>query len=121
MTGAVIPCQRRTDAVRMLLDAGAVSNGRWETVLYLHQPGVPLRAGRDGGWLDSRVGEDLADAKQTKREPTDALKPACGADFCCGLQPARGPRYPYSTDRTSPHGLPGAYSPMSVAFDKAKP
>ncbi len=52
----------------------AASDGRWETVLYLHQSGVPLRDDRDGGWIESRVEEDLADAKQNKREPTEALK-----------------------------------------------
>jgi len=48
----------------------AASNGRWETVLYLHQSGVPLREDRDGGWIARRVEEDLAAAK----EPTAALK-----------------------------------------------
>ena len=52
----------------------AASDGRWETVLYLHQSGVPLRDDRDGGWIDRRVEEALADAKRNKREPTDALK-----------------------------------------------
>jgi hypothetical protein len=52
----------------------AASSRRWETVLYLHQSGVPLRDDRDGGWIESRVEEDLADAKQNKREPTEALK-----------------------------------------------
>jgi len=48
----------------------AASDRRWETVLYLHQSGVPLRDDRDGGWIASRVQEDLAAAK----EPTAALK-----------------------------------------------
>ena len=50
------------------------SDGKWETVLYLHQFGAPLREDRDGGWIDRRVAEDLADAKQNHREPSDALK-----------------------------------------------
>jgi hypothetical protein len=48
----------------------AVSNGLWETVLYLHDSGVPLREDRDGGWIARRVQEDLAAAK----EPSEALK-----------------------------------------------
>jgi hypothetical protein len=45
-----------------------------ETVLYLHRFGAPLREDRDGGWMARRVAEDLADAKQNQREPSDALK-----------------------------------------------
>jgi hypothetical protein len=52
----------------------AASGGRWETVLYLHQSGVPLRDDRDGGWIGRQVEEALAVAKQSRQEPTEALK-----------------------------------------------
>jgi hypothetical protein len=50
------------------------SDGRWETVLYLHQFGATLREDRDGGWMAGRVADELAAAKQNQREPSDALK-----------------------------------------------
>jgi hypothetical protein len=52
----------------------AASDGRWETVLYLHQSGVPLRDDRDGGWIGRRVEEAWAEAKLNQQEPTEALK-----------------------------------------------
>jgi len=33
-----------------------------------------LRDENDGGWIERRVEQDLADAKQSQREPAEALK-----------------------------------------------
>ena len=40
----------------------------------LHQLGATLRHDRDGGWMAHRVADDLAEAKQNQREPSNALK-----------------------------------------------
>jgi hypothetical protein len=52
----------------------AASNGRWETVVYLHESGAPLLDDRDGGWMASRVAADLAEAKQKGLEPSEGLR-----------------------------------------------
>jgi hypothetical protein len=52
----------------------AASDGRWETVVYLHESGAPLLDDRDGGWMASRVAAALADAKQKGLEPSGGLR-----------------------------------------------
>ena len=52
----------------------AAMDERWETVLFLHQCGLPLRSGPEDRTIDGRVGKAFWYAKESNREPAEALK-----------------------------------------------
>lgn len=52
----------------------AAMDERWETVLFLHQRGLPLRSGPEDRTIDGRVGKAFWYAKESNREPSEALK-----------------------------------------------
>jgi hypothetical protein len=52
----------------------AAMDERWETVLFLHQRGLPLRSGPEDQTIDGRVGKAFWYAKESNREPSEALK-----------------------------------------------
>jgi hypothetical protein len=52
----------------------AASDERWETVLFLHQWGLPLRADPEDRQIDARAWQAFNYAKGSNREPSEALK-----------------------------------------------